>query len=240
MTVDGPNDFDAFLTHVATEDAAAVREVVATVRRGDRRPAEAIKALDGWYLRGQAIDAGVRTAASAVPLLGPAAPEAGEPLASLRRTAVYLLALADLYGVDLDEPDERKALVSAVLLGDEGASMASEALGAQGGRWARQLGATRAVSRLAGGNALVGMLVQKVVDGGVSAALASGSEAVRARAVVQQARRAFGTPPARFPGQKPRAAASGPRPADPPSNTAIYARALARTIHKQRKRLKGS
>ena len=224
------DDFDAFLTRVAQEDAAAVSEVVAAVRRDDRTPALAISALDGWFLRGQTVDAGVRAASDAVPLLG-GTTAADEPVASLRRTMVYVLALARLHGIDLDDPERRTALVTAVLLGDEGARLASEGLAGEGGRWARRLG----VTRLARGNPLVGVLVTKIVDGGVAVALASGTEAVRARAVVAQARTAFGTPPDRFPGQRPR------RPSElPPSATSAYARALARTVHRQKKRWRGS
>ena len=63
MTASGTYDeFDAHLTRVAVEDAAAVAEVVATVRRGGRAPADAIAALDAWYLRGQTVDAGVHIA----------------------------------------------------------------------------------------------------------------------------------------------------------------------------------
>lgn len=227
------SEFDGYLTRVAIDDADAVAEVVATVRRGDRTPAEAIRALDAWFLRGQTRDAGVRAAGAAVPLVAnltgtPAADD--EPLTSLRRTMVYLAALAALHGVDIADTDRRKALVSAVLLGDEGAALASGALG-RGGRWARGL-ASAPVARLAGGNALVATLVARLVDGGVSVALASGGEAVRAQAVVTQARRAFGDPPDLFDGQAPRAT----RPAEPTPTSVIYARALARTIHKARKR----
>lgn len=234
MTASGTYDeFDAHLTRVAVEDAAAVAEVVATVRRGGRAPADAIAALDAWYLRGQTVDAGVRAAGTAVPLVGTLAGAAGgEPLTSLRRTMVYLLALADLHGVDLEDTDRRKTLVTAVLLGDEGATLASDALAGQGGRWARGLASAAPVARLAGGNPLLATLVHKIVDGGVAVALASGGEAVKARAVVAQARRAFGRPPEASPGRG--AAAPEPLP-----TSAIYARALARTIHKARKRARG-
>mgnify|MGYP001074911117 CR=1 FL=1 len=237
-------EFDAHLTRVAIDDADAVAEVVATVRRGDRTPADAIRALDAWFLRGQTMDAGVRAAGTAVPLVAtltgtsgtnPTAPDADGPRTSLRRTLVYLLALADLHGVDVDDTDRRKTLVTAVLLGDEGASLASGALAGPGGRWARGLASAAPVARLAGGNPLLATLVHRIVDGGVAVALASGGEAVRAQAVVTQASRAFGRPPEHFPGQQPR-----PRtPSEQLPNSAIYARALARTIHKARQRARG-
>lgn len=222
------DEFDGYLTRVVIDDADAVAEVVATVRRGDRTPSEAIRALDAWFLRGQTRDAGVRAAGASVPLVAnlTGTDPADEQRTSLRRTMIYLAALAELHGVDIADTDRRKALVSAVLLGDEGASLASGALG-QGGRWARGL-ASAPMARLAGGNALVATLVHKIVDGGVSVALASSGEAVRAQAVVMQARRAFGEPPALFPGQEARAEAA--------PNSVIYARALARTIHKARQR----
>ena len=226
------DDFDAFLTRVADEDAEAVAEVVATVRKNDRTPPEAIRALDTWFLRGQAVDAGVRAAGTAMPLAAGTTGATDEPLASLRRTMAYLLALAALHGVDLDDTARRKTLVAGVLLGDEGATLASDALQTHGGRWARGLATAAPLAKLTGGNPLLGTLVAKIVDGGVSVALASGTEAVRAQAVVVHARKAFGRPPALFPGQAARPRAS----ADELPNSAIYARALARTIHKARTR----
>lgn len=235
MTSGSYEEFDAHLTRVALHDADAVAEVVATVRRGDRTPSQAIAALDLWFLRGQTMDAGVRAAGSAVPLVGSFTgepePDAGEPRTSLRRTMVYLVALADLHGVDIDDTDTRKTLVTAVLLGDEGARLASGALASRTGRWARGLAAAP-MARLAGGNPLLATLVHKLVDGGVTVAVASSGEAVRARAVVAQARRAFGDPPVLFEGQTPRPEAAR----EPTPNSVIYARALARTIHKARKR----
>lgn len=230
-------EFDAHLTRVAIDDADAVAEVVATVRRGDRTPAEAIRGLDAWFLKGQAMDAGVRAAGTAVPLVGTltGGTDADEPRATLRRTMVYLVALAALHGVDLDDTDRRKTLVTAVLLGDEGATLASDAVAGQGGRWARGLASAAPVARLAGGNPLLATLVHRIVDGGVAVALASGGEAVRARAVVAQARRAFGTPPATFPGQAPRVRSTNELP-----SSVVYARALARTLHKARQRRSGA
>lgn len=233
---DGRAEFDAHLTRVAIDDGAAVAEVVSAVRRADRTPEEAIRALDAWFLRGQATDAGLRAAGTAVPLVAnlTGSAEDSEQRTSLRRTMVYLLALAELHGVDLDDTERRKTLVAAVLLGDEGATLASDALSGPSGRWARGL-ASAPVARLASGNPLLATLVGRIVEGGLSVALASGGEAVRAQAVVAQARKAFGRPPALFPGQRPR-----PRtPAEQLPSSAVYARALARTIHKARRRAKG-
>ena len=107
-------ELDARLSVVAADASDAVADVVAVARGrstgADRTPAEAIKVLDGWYLKHQATEAGARAAG-----VGPAT-------VSLDRTMVYLLALADIHGVDLTEPERRKALLMAVLLGDEGAS----------------------------------------------------------------------------------------------------------------------
>ena len=72
-------------------------------------------------------------------------------------------------------------------------------------------------------------------------ALAAGGESIQARTVAAQAHRAFGAPPATFPGQRPRASTprpepkQRPRPIDEPSPTSAYARALARTVNKIKK-----
>lgn len=226
-------EFDATLTRVASEKADAVADVVAVVRGQssghDRTPAEAIAVLNGWYLRQQATDAGARAAGSvpaASGLVGAIRPEA---TASLDRTMVYLLALASIHGVDLDDAERRNTLLMAVLLGDEGARLAASAVTGPSGTWARRL-----VSLPRLGNPLLGQLVSAAVTTGLSVVMAAGGETIQARAVVAQAQRAFGEPPALFPGQRPRTPAFGPRPVHKPSPTSAYARALARTLHKRR------
>lgn len=218
-------ELDATLTRVATEMPDAVADVVAVARGrstgADRTPAEAIRVLDGWYLRQQATDAGARAAGLAA-----------APTTSLDRTMVYLLALADIHGVTLDDPDRRKALLMAVLLGEDGARLAASSLTGSGAAWARRL-----VSLPRVGNPLLGQLIGKALDTGLSVALAASGESIQARSVVAQARRAFGEPPATFPGQRP-AAPSATRPRTStlgPSPTSAYARALARTLHKVKK-----
>lgn len=247
------DELDRTLTRVATEHADAVADVVRVVRGGssgeDRTPAEAIRVLNGWYLRQQATDAGVRAVPGRVGgVVGALRPE---PMASLDRTMVYLLALARLHGVNLDDPDRRKALLVAVLLGDEGARLATSAVvgSGSGAAWARRL-----VSLPRVGNPLVGRLVGAAVDTGLAVVLAAGGESIQARAVVAQAQRAFGEPPAAFPGQPPRASrlAASPSPgpvpkpvdrsamgaaaAEPMTASGIRARALARALHKAKKR----
>lgn len=236
-------ELDVTLSRVADEKADAVAEVVAVVRgkEAERTPPEAIRVLNAWYLKGQTVSEGVRAAGASVPLVGGlAAGLSGETLASLDRTMVYLLALADLHGLDLADQERRKTLLMAVLLGDEGAELAAGAISGQGGRWARGLASglplakVGRLARVGGGNPLLAALVAKAVGGGLSVAIAASGEAVRAQAVVLQASRAFGEPPELFPGQAPRATAE-PLPA-----SAVYARALARTLHKARQRARES
>lgn len=202
-------ELDAALTRVANEMPGAVTDVVAVARGrsagADRTPAEAIRVLDAWYLR---------------------------EAQSVERTMVYLLALAEMHGVTLDDPQRRKTLLVAVLLGDEGARIARSALTGSGATWARRM-----VSLPRVGNPLLGQLLNHAIDTGLSAAVAKGGDAVQARAVVTQARLAFGEPPATFPGQRPRTPprTSGTGSGLGPSPTSAYARALARTIHKAKK-----
>ncbi|MFW6597885.1 hypothetical protein ACQBAU_17505 [Propionibacteriaceae bacterium Y2011] len=233
MTEDKQAAFDAYVTQITTEDYGAVTDIVKAVRKPGRPPAAAIRVLDSWYLQ-QAKEASMRAAGANLPLSGDRM-VADDARASLRRTAIYLMALTELHGLDISDVERRKTLVAGILLGEEGADMASSVLLSQGGRWAQSLATGRAVSMLGGGNPLVGMMLGRIVDGGMSAAMAGGSEAVRAQAVVMQARKAFGEPPDLFPGQR----RVKPKP-EPTPKSAIYARALARTIHKARKRAGGS
>lgn len=240
------DELDATLTRVAAEKSDAVADVVAVVRGRsagvDRTPAEAIAVLNSWYLRQQATDAGARAAGrTAQGLVSALRPEAA---ASLDRTMIYLLALADLHGVTLDDEERRKTLLMAVLLGDEGAKLATSALTGTSGTWARRLVGLPRV-----GNPLLGQLVGMALNTGLSVAMAAGGESIQAQAVVTQATRAFGEPPTHFPGQKPRTprpttsprtrSAMGSAAAEPMTTTGVYARALARTIAKAKKRSDG-
>lgn len=233
------DELDAALTRVAAEKADAVADVVRVVRQGDRTPREAIRVLNGWYLRQQATDAGVRAVPGRVG--GVVSSLRPEPMASADRTMVYLLALGQIHGVDLDDPERRKALLVAVLLGDEGARLAGSAVAgsavAQGGAWARRL-----VALPRAGNPLVAQLLSAAVHSGIAVALGAGGESIKAQAVVAQAARAFGTPPAAFPDQDAPAAPPVSRrthmgaAADEPITTSgAYARALARTLNKMKK-----
>lgn len=224
---------DASLARVTAEDGAVVRECVDAVRGQDRTrtPAEAIRVLNAWYLRGEVVDGGLRAARAEIP--GAAGGSDADVLTSLDRTAVYLLALADLYDLDVSDADRRKALVVGILLGDEGANLASGVYHEYGTRWARGLAARGVAQVTRTANPLLGQLVAHALRTGVAVTVAAGGDAIRAGSVVTQAARAFGPPPALFPGQEPRA------PQDPPPNSVVYARALARTIHKARKRHEG-
>lgn len=240
------DELDAALTRVAAEKADAVADVVAVVRGRsagvDRTPAEAIRVLNAWYLRQQATDAGARAAGPAASgLVGALRPEA---TASLDRTMVYLLALADIHGVTLEDEERRKTLLMAVLLGDQGAKLATSALTGPGASWARRL-----VSLPRVGNPLLGKLVGMALNTGLSVAMAASGESIQARAVVAQAQRAFGEPPSTFPGQRAQVpppsalrtrSAMGPAATEPMTNSGVYARALARTLAKAKKRQEGT
>lgn len=226
---------DASLARVAAEDCAVVRESVDAVRgkARTRTPAEAIRVLNAWYLRGEAVDGGLRAAKAEIPGGRALAATGDELLTSLDRTVVYLLALADLHGLDIVDAERRKTLVVGVLLGDEGAQLASTVYQDYGTRWARGLAARGVAQVTRTANPLLGQLLAHAVRTGLAMTVSAGGDVIRAQGVVTQAARAFGPAPATFPGQQPRTTRE-PRP-----NSVVYARALARTIHKARKRREG-
>ena len=136
---------------------------------------------------------------------------AAEIAAFVSTTAMYVLALAEVYDVSTDDPQMRRALVLTVLLGELGeAALAGGQI--QGKHWARVLGKSSnkdtakvldsQVTRLfiARFGARQGALSPAGrCPFGIGAAFGAVGNAALGRSVIGSARRAFGPPPGRFP-----------------------------------------
>ncbi|MGH8962105.1 MAG: hypothetical protein ACRDWT_13115 [Jatrophihabitantaceae bacterium] len=154
--------------------------------------------------------------AAAVPGVGTAtsvAAGAAEITAFVSATAMYVLALAELHGVPVSNPDVRRALVLGVLVGGEGAAAIDDMAGA-GRHWAQVINRPDAKSKIAGINARLAhllltrfgarqgaLLVGRALPLGIGAGIGAAGNAALARAAITAARRAFGQAPASFPGR---------------------------------------
>jgi hypothetical protein len=157
---------------------------------------------------------GASGAAAAVPGAGTTvtiASGAGEVAAFVSATAMYVLALAELHGVPVSDPEVRRAIVVAVLVG-EGGVAALQGVAAGEAHWAQVLARATPKEKIASVNGYLGRLllrrfgarqgalfVGRALPLGVGAAIGAGGNAALARSAIAAARKAFGPPPANYP-----------------------------------------
>jgi hypothetical protein len=176
-------------------------------------PAQVARQLERRYLAAVVGIGGASGAAATVPGVGTAASVASgaaEITAFVSASTLYVLALAELYGVPVSDPEVRRALVLSVLVGEAGGALLAGGEAAEG-HWAQLL--TRATSRdkLAGINSYLGrlllrrlgarqgaLLLGRALPLGIGAAVGAGGNAALARGAIGSARRAFGPAPSRF------------------------------------------
>src|SRR3954465_7413931 len=110
--------------------------------RPDAAPPEIVTSLERQYLSaatGLGLAAG---AAAAVPgpwSVGAVALNLAEVATFLEASAVFALAVASVHGVQIDELERRRTLVTAVLLGNSGSAFVQKAAGRTGPYWGRAL-----------------------------------------------------------------------------------------------------
>jgi hypothetical protein len=209
---------DAALDKALTIQRPVVQNYLGRVRRKhpELTPAEVIEQLEKRYLGAVVSIGGASGAAAAVPGVGTVATiasGAAEITAFVSASAMFVLALAELHAVPVSDPEVRRALVVSVLVGDAaipalGAAASSEA------HWAHVLSRSTPKDRITGINSHLGRLLVRRIGTrqgallfgralplGIGAAIGAGGNAALARAAIAAARKAFGPPPATFPGR---------------------------------------
>jgi hypothetical protein len=177
-------------------------------------PAELVRQLERRYLAAVIGIGGASGAAAAVPGAGTAtavATGAAEITAFVSASAMFVLALAELHGLPVSDPEVRRALVLSVLVGEGGAA-AIEGAGPASGTWAQVLARSTPKDKIGGVNARLGrlllgrfgarqgaLLFGRALPLGIGAAIGAGGNAALAKGAIAAARRAFGPPPERFP-----------------------------------------
>lgn len=182
-------------------------------RNPDATPAEIVRQLERRYL-GAVIGTGAASGGTAaLPGVGTTASlatGAAEIAAFISTTAMYVLALAEVYDAPVDDPQVRRALVLTVLLGDIGeAALAGGEIEAK--HWARVLGRTGSKDTAKALNGRLthllmtrfgarqgALLAGRALPFGIGAGVGAAGNAALGRNVVRAARRAFGPPPPRF------------------------------------------
>jgi hypothetical protein len=194
-----------------------VRRNIARARRrdGDATPADVIRGLERMYvgaLTGTGAAVGGAAAAPGVGTGVALALSAGETLSSLEMSALFVLSVAEVHGIPVDEVERRRTLVMGVMLGGAGSETISKVAGRTGQHWGRQVVAKvpvevlRRINRVLGVNFVTkfgtkqGIIVLgRVAPFGIGAVIGGGANAAVAALAVRAARRAFGPPPESWP-----------------------------------------
>lgn len=195
----------------------AIQAYLARVRRKhpEMSPTQLVRQLEQRYLAAVIGLGGASGAAAAVPGAGTAATlasGAAEVTAFVSATAMYVLALAELHGITVSDPEVRRALVVSVLVGEAGITALEGGTAMAEKHWAHVLAratprdkinvlnsylARRMVRRL--GTRQGALLLGRALPLGIGAAVGAGGNAALARGAIASARKAFGPAPDRFP-----------------------------------------
>ena len=183
----------------------------------DATPAEIITKLEKQYLAAVMASGAAVGSAAAFPGIGTLTAMsaiAGETVVFLEATAVYVLAVAEVHGIPAGHRERRRALVLSVLVGDDSKHAIGDLLGTgrTNGAWLADGAATLplpAVSQL--NSRLLKFFVKKytlkrgamafgkLLPVGIGAVVGGVGNRLIGKRIVANARRAFGTPPPRWP-----------------------------------------
>ncbi len=120
--------------------------ILANLNRLRRRnpgasPAQLARLLERDYLRATTMTGAAVGATAAVPAVGTLAAlglSAAATAGFLEATALYTESIAQLHGAYTDDPERSRAVVMAILMGEEGTALMQSILGASAGKGAPQ------------------------------------------------------------------------------------------------------
>lgn len=184
-------------------------------RRRDAGPAEVVRLLERRYLTAVTAFGAASGGAAAVPGVGTGtslATAAFAVSAFVEATALFALAMAEVHGLRIDDPQVRRALVLAIMIGDSGAEAAELAAAGAGSQWGKILArrapdeTIRRVNKTLGGHLLArfgtkqgALVLGRALPLGIGAGIGAAGNIALGRGAVVAARRMFGPPPDRLP-----------------------------------------
>ena len=199
--------------------APAVKAYVARLRRThpEASPAQIVTRLEKHYLAAVMASGAAVGSAAAFPGIGTLAAlsaVAGETVLFLEATAAFVLSVAEVHGIPVEDRERRRTLVLTVLVGEEGKGAVKDLLGPgrTSGAWLAEaeLLPLPVVSQL--NSRLMRYFVKKytikrtamafgkMLPVGIGAAVGGGGNRLMGKKIVANARLAFGPAPARWPG----------------------------------------
>jgi hypothetical protein len=183
----------------------------------DAAPSVIIAKLEKRYLGAVTASGAAVGSAAVIPGLGTIAAlsaAAGETAVFLEATAFFALAMASVHGVPTENRERRRALVLAVLVGDDSKHAMGELLGPgrTSGAWLSEGVASVPMPVLAQLNSRLlkrairrytlrrsALLFGKMLPIGIGAIVGAIGNRLVGKKIVRNTRKAFGTPPARWP-----------------------------------------
>ncbi len=209
----------AIIERSARVQAPAVKAYVDRLRQQspNATPAEIVSRLEKHYLAAVMASGAAVGSAAAFPGIGTLAAMsavAGETVVFLEATSLYVLAVAEVFGIPADHRERRRTLVLAVLVGEDSKRAVAELLGPgrTSGSWLADGAATLplpAVSQL--NSRLLRYFVKrytlkrgaiafgKLLPVGIGAVVGGVGNRLMGKRIVANARKAFGDPPPRWP-----------------------------------------
>jgi len=137
-------------------------------------------------------------------------------LSSLDLSTLYVLSVAEVHGVPLDEIERRRTLVLGILLGESGSKSIGKVAERTGQHWARQFVSAVPTATLKQINKVLGrnfvtkygtkqgiIVLGRAVPFGIGALIGGAANATVATLAVRAARRAFGPAPESWPEAEP-------------------------------------
>jgi hypothetical protein len=203
----------------ARVQAPAVKAYVDRLRgqNHDATPADIVTKLEKHYLAAVMASGAAVGSAAAFPGIGTLAAMsavAGETVVFLEATSVYVLAVAEVYGIPADHRERRRALVLAVLVGEDSKHAIADLIGPgrTSGAWLADGAATLPLPTVSALNSrLLKYFVKrytlkrgaiafgKLLPVGIGAVVGGVGNRLMGRRIVANARKAFGPPPPRWP-----------------------------------------
>ena len=197
----------------------AAKAYVERLRRADpgAAPAQIVRKLEKRYLAavtGSGAAVGSTAALPGIGTLAALSAAAGETVVFLEATAMFVLAVADVFGIPAEHREQRRALVLAVLVGDDSKRAVAELIGPgrTSGAWLTEGVATLPMPAITQLNSRLfkravrrftlrrsALLFGKLLPVGIGAIIGAIGNRVAGKKLVRNARRAFGNPPARWP-----------------------------------------
>lgn len=200
-------------------------------RNPEATPAEVIRTLERMYVSALAGTGAAVGGAAAAPAVGTGialALSAGEAFSSLELSTLFVLSVAEVHGIRLDEIERRRTLVMGILLGQSGSTTIGKIAERTGQHWARQLVSKVPVATLRQINSVLGknfitkygtkqgiIVLGRAVPFGIGAVIGGGANATLATLAVRAARRAFGPAPQSWPDTSPEPTPDSPHETPP-------------------------